>query len=131
MTAIVLDTGGVEAWSDPVPARERNAALEVVKRLGWARVVVPSAVAVEALTGGPRDAPINRVLRDIEVEEHLPIAHARRAAALRQGTKASAVDAIVAEAAIRTNAVAVLTSDPADIQALLYNAGSKAKVVTV
>ena len=67
-------------------------------------MLVPSVVAVEALTGDARDASVHQLFKQIAVQEHLPLTNARAAAALRQGTEASAVDAVVAEAAVRTRA---------------------------
>ena len=78
-------------------------------------MLVPSVVTVEALTGGARDASVNQVLKQVDVQEYLPLAHARAAAVLRQGTDSSAVDAVVAEAAVRTRAAYAITSDADDL----------------
>jgi hypothetical protein len=105
--------------------------MEVVRRTRSGRVVVPSVVLVEALTGTPRDAPIDRVLGGTLIEDHLPVSHARRAAAARQGTRASAVDAVVAEAAVRHQANSVITSDPDDLSLLLERTDADTVVIAV
>jgi hypothetical protein len=66
-----------------------------------------------------RDARINRVIKQVDVDEALPLSRTRTAARLRQGTEASAVDAVVAEAAVRTRAAFLVTSDPDDMGRLL------------
>jgi hypothetical protein len=67
----------------------------------------------------------------VDLDEDLPLDRTRTAARLRQGTVASAVDAVVAEAAVRTGAAFLVTSDPGDMTALLNRAGSATHVVTV
>lgn len=128
---MVLDGAGLHAQvQDPPPAALLEA-LEVAARAGKARLLVPSAVTVEALTGGARDAPVNQLLKTVEVDEHLPVERTRVAARLRQGTDASAVDALVAEAAVRTRAAYLVTSDPDDMKTLLGNADYATHVVVV
>ena len=126
---VVLDGAGLHAWAERRPPRQVLAVMEVLRRAGAGRVLMPSVVAVEALTGGARDA--NQVLKQIDVQEHLPITHARAAAVLRQGTDGSAVDAVVAEAALRTRAAYVITSDADDLQALIERGAGRTAVVTV
>ena len=94
-------------------------------------MLVPSVVTVEALTGGARERAVNQVLKQIDVQEHLPLTHARAAAVLRQGTDSSAVDAVVAEAAVRTRAAYVITSDADDLEALIDRGAGRTAVVTV
>ena len=105
--------------------------MEVLRRAGAGRVLVPSVVTVEALTGGARDAAVNQLLKQVDVEEQLPLPHARAAAALRQGTEGSAVDAVVAEAALRTRAAYLMTSDPDAMNDLINLGTGRAVVVTV
>jgi hypothetical protein len=128
---VVLDSAGLEAWARRVPPRPLLAVMEVLRREGAGRVLVPSVVTVEALTGGPRDAELNHVLKQVDVDERLPLTRTRRAAALRQGTAGSAVDAVVAEAAISSAASYVVTSDPTDLLALLEGGGGSSQVVVV
>jgi len=128
---VVLDGAGLHAWAERRPPRQVLAVMEVLRRAGAGRVLVPSVVTVEALTGDPRDASVNQVLKQVDVEEHLPLTHARAAAALRQGTEGSAVDAVVAEAALRTTAAYLITSDTDDINALIDRGTGRTLVVTV
>ena len=128
---VVLDGAGLHAWAERRPPRELLAVMEVLRRAGAGRVLVPSVVTVEALTGDARDAAVNQLLKQVDVEDHLPLAHARAAAALRQGTDGSAVDAVVAEAAVRTRAAFLVTSDPDDMNALVDRGTGPTVVVTV
>lgn len=128
---VVLDGAGLDAWARPVPPRDLLAVLEVLRRAGAGRVLVPSVVTVEALIGDGRDAPVNRVITQVDVDETLPLSRTRTAARLRQGTEASAVDAVVAEAAVRTRAAYLVTSDPDDLGRLLDAGGAVTHVVTV
>jgi hypothetical protein len=105
--------------------------MEVLRRHGAGQVLVPSVVTVEALTGDARDAPVNQALKQVHLDEALPLDRTRAAARLRQNTAASAVDAVVAEAAARTRAAFLVTSDPDDMTALLERTGSTTHVVTV
>ncbi|CAN5331311.1 hypothetical protein BH23ACT9_BH23ACT9_23160 [soil metagenome] len=128
---VVLDSGGLESWAQRVPPRDVLTVMEVLRRQGAGRVLVPSVVTVEALTGGARDAPINQTLKQIDLDDDLPLTRTRAAARLRQGTTASAVDAVVAEAAVRTRAAYLLTSDPGDMHALIGRGGGGTHIVTV
>ena len=128
---VVLDGAGLHAWAERRPPRQVLAVMEVLRRAGAGRVLVPSVVTVEALTGGARDAAVNQLLRQIDVHEHLPLTHARAAAGLRQRTDASAVDAVVAEAALRTKAAYLITSDADDLTTLIGRGTWRTVVVTV
>lgn len=128
---VVLDGAGLEAWAQRVPPRSLLVVMEVLRRQGSGRVLVPSIVTVEALTGRRQDAGVDRALKQVDLDERLPLSRTRRAAALRQGTDGSAVDAVVAEAVIRTRASYVVTSDPHDLKALIEHGGGHAHIVTV
>lgn len=128
---VVLDGAGLHAWAQRVPPRELLAVMEVLRRQGAGRVLVPSVVTVEALTGDARDAAVNQTLKQVDLDEHLPLTRTRAAAELRQRTEASAVDAVVAETAVRTRAGFLITSDPGDMNALLDRAGATTHVVMV
>ena len=128
---VVLDGAGLHAWAQRIPPRQLLAVMEVLRRSGAGRVLVPSVITVEALTGDARDAPINQTLKQVDVDEILPLDRTRTAARLRQATAATAVDAVVAEAAARTRAAFLVTSDPDDMTALLDRAGATTQVVTV
>ena len=105
--------------------------MEVLRRAGAGRVLVPAIVTVEALPGDARDAAVNQHLKQVELEEHLPLTHARAAAGLRQGTNGAAVDAVVAEAALRTRAAYLITSDTDDMTTLIDRGTGRTVVVTV
>lgn len=128
---VVLDGAGLQAWAQRLPPRPLLIVMEVLRRAGAGRVLVPSIVAVEALTGGARDAAVNQTIKQVDLDEHLPLPRARAAASLRQGTHASAVDAVVAEAALRTNAAFLVTSDPDDLTALIEHGSGSTRVVAV
>jgi len=73
---VVLDGAGLQAWAKRVPPRDLLAVMEVLRRQGAGRVLVPSVVTVEALTGDARDASVNRILKHLDLDEHLPMPHA-------------------------------------------------------
>lgn len=128
---VVLDGAGLQAWAQRVPPRLVLTVMEVLRRRGAGRVLVPSVVTVEALVGDASDVPVNRILKQVVLDEHLPLERTRAAARLRQGTQASAVDAVVAEAAVRMRADYLITSDPADMAALIEPSGATTHVVSV
>ena len=76
---------------------------------GAGGVLGPSVATVEALTGDARDAAVSQVRTQVDLEERLPLTHARAATSRRQGTGASAVDAVVAEAALRPGTASLIT----------------------
>lgn len=128
---VVLDGAGLHAWAQHVPPRQMLAVMEVLRRSGAGRILVPSVVTVEALTGDALDAPVDRVIKQVDLDEELPLSRGRMAAGLRQDTSASVVDAVVAEAAIRTRAAYLITSDPDDMRALLDKGEGRTVVVPV
>lgn len=128
---VVLDGAGLQAWARRVPPRSLLAVMEVLRRERAGRVLVPSIVTVEALSGGARDAELDSVLKDVDVDERLPLSRTRRAVALRQETSGSEVDAVVAEAAVSSSASYVVTSDATDLRALLERGRASAHVVVV
>jgi len=85
-------------------------------------IVVPSAVLVECRTGDARrDTPVDRLLKRIRVDEHLPDGLARTASALRTAARrGSAVDALVVAYAARAavSGALVITGDLVDLKAL-------------
>ncbi len=128
---VVLDGAGLQAWARRVPPRSLLAVMEVLRRSGAGRVLVPSVVTVEALTGDDRDAAVNQTMKGLDVDERLPLIRTWKAARMRQGTGASAVDAVVAEAATRSRAAYLVTSDPDDMTALIERGGGATHVVSV
>jgi predicted nucleic acid-binding protein len=113
---LILDSGAIIAWSRG-DVRTRGMLQRAVE-LGL-DVRVPVVVLAETLRGSARDAPVNRVLRAVDV---LPTVEAvgRGAAALlgRTGTE-NIADALVAAEAVESAATTLLTTDPDDLTALL------------
>jgi hypothetical protein len=96
-------------------------------------VVVPTVIVVESTTGRPSDdSAVNHRLRRAQPDPCL-IDRARQAAALRfrSAREVSAADAIVAATAVNRPSSAVVTSDPADMQALLAAADRDVPVIAV
>lgn len=91
---------------------------------------VPAPVVAQAWRGeGPRQAQLARLLRGCDVEGmDEPRARATGAFAARAAT-ADVVDAFVVEGALRRRDV-VITSDPADIQAIAAAIGRHIEVET-
>lgn len=117
MGRLILDTGGLLAWSHG-DARAREFVQEAVRRR--IVVVVSAAVIAQAIRGGARDAPINWALR--RIGEQLPVTPelARHAGALLGATGTTdVVDAIVVAEACRVLPATILTSDPRDIHPLV------------
>jgi hypothetical protein len=111
---IVLDSGAVTAL-----ARSPRILGEYQRRLSMGEViVVPSAVLVECRTGDARrDSAVDRLLKRVRVDEHLPNWLARTASALRTAARrGSAVDALVV--AYADPGGRVVTGDLGDLRAL-------------
>jgi len=128
----VLDSGGLAAWAQRRPPRDVLEALEVVAASGG-KVVVPTVVVVESTTGRPGDdCAVNHRLRRAHPDPCL-IDRARQAAALRFRSvrDVSAVDAVVVATAVALPSSAVVTSDPADIAALLAASDRDVPVIAV
>ena len=134
--ALVLDADGLTKLAGGAPR-----AISFAKDAYGARspVVVAASTLTEVLRGGPRDAPVHRVLRRIEV---LPIspATAREAGELlgRVGLSGHtyALDALVAVVALaQPRPVVLLTSDTQDLRRLTAEpdrlAGQRIAVVRV
>jgi len=113
---VILDSGAVIAWSRG-DVRTR-ATLQRAIELGL-DIRVPVVVLAQTLRGSARDAPVNRVLKSVDV---LATAEAvgRGAGRLLGRTSGDNVaDALVAAEAVESGATTVLTSDPEDLAALL------------
>lgn len=114
---MILDSGAVIALA----ARKPLARMFIERALREQRlVVVPAVVIAETTRGGSRDAPINRVLK--EIEEIVPITEVTARVAgrlLAEAGLAATVDALVAAEAVLGDAAVVLTGDVADLSALV------------
>ena len=101
-----------------------------------ARVIVSAVTLTEVLRGGPRDAPVHRVLSRVIVQPVSP-ALGRLAGELLGATGLSgrrcAIDAVVAATALDLpRPVVLLTSDPGDLARLVEEPGrSKEQRVAV
>jgi hypothetical protein len=117
---LVLDSGGVTRLAER--SRQALALILALRDEGLWPPRVPSAVLIECLEGhAGRDAVENKFLKTCEIVETLPEPLARRAALLRRrARRGSAVDALVVVAAEPGGTV--LTSDPADLEALASHA---------
>ncbi|MGV1003530.1 MAG: PIN domain-containing protein [Candidatus Nanopelagicales bacterium] len=114
-SVVVLDSGGLSRLS--IRDRRTAAILDGLRREGQRPLVVPTMVLTESLTGLARDANTNRLLALCDIRAEVPMALARRAAALRHAARrGSAVDALVV--ALAEPFGTVLTSDPEDLTAL-------------
>ncbi|MEE8601136.1 PIN domain-containing protein [Euzebya tangerina] len=127
----VLDGAGLLAWARPIPPRPVVTLMELIRRRGAGRVIVPSVVVVEALRSGRHSGDVEATLRRVRVETSLSLDDARRAAGLRGDLTVSAADAVVAETVVRHHADVVVTSDPDDLGALFGRAGISPHIIVV
>lgn len=118
--ALLLDSEGLVRFST---GDMRTRALLATAHERRARVVVSAITLTEVLRGGPRDAPVHRVLSRLTV---LPVTPelARQAGEILGTTGMSghrcAIDAVVAATALElTPPVVLLTSDPDDLSKLV------------
>jgi predicted nucleic acid-binding protein len=83
-------------------------------------VVVPAVVIAETTRGGPRDAPVNRVLKTVDEITPVTEATARLAGRLlaAAGPPIATIDALVVAEAVLGDAAILLTGDLKDLAAL-------------
>jgi predicted nucleic acid-binding protein len=117
---LILDSEGLVKLA---AGDQRARAFLEVARERKARVIVSAVTLTEVLRGGPRDAPVHRVLSRITVQPVSPDL-GRRAGELLGTTGLSghrcAIDALVAATALElTRPVVLLTSDPDDMSRLV------------
>lgn len=134
----VLDNEAVQALADPrhrkhrrVLARVEAVAARNLRRAGLARLVVPTAVRVEA--GWDRRAADSAALNRLRVEDTtLDAAAADRAAQVRRALWVSVADAHLAATLQATAGPhAVLTSDVDDVHRIAGHLGVRVTVVPV
>ena len=121
---LVLDSGALIAFErgDRVVAARIEAA-----RRRRDRLVTSSGCIVQVWRGGPRQSLLARLLRGVhEHALHPKVSRAVGALCAKAGL-ADVVDAHVA--LLATHGDTVLTSDPADLQALLRTAGVRADLL--
>lgn len=113
---LVLDSGAVIALSRG-DARAR-AFLQRAREL-MVPVEVPVVVLAETLRGGPRDAPVHRVLKAIGSVPATRESHGRTAGKLLGAAgSTSTIDALVVAQAVEAGGAAILTGDREDIERL-------------
>jgi hypothetical protein len=117
---LILDSGAVSRLAER--SREALALIVALREEGLWPPAVPSVVLIECLQGhAGGDANENRLLKTCEIVEAVPEPLARRAALLRRrARRGSATGALVVASAEPGGTV--LTSDPADLDALAAHA---------
>lgn len=116
---LILDSGAVIALSRQDPWTRAFLARALELRVA---VEVPVVVVAETLRGGPRDAPLHRVLNAIGSVPEAREVHGRLAGRLL-GTSgmAATVDALVVAQAVDSGGAQILTGDPEDLTRLAAN----------
>jgi predicted nucleic acid-binding protein len=113
---LILDSGAVIGWS------RGDARIRAILRQALARQLelrVPVVVLAETLRGGPRDAPVNRVLKAVGTAPTAPATGRDAGKLLGQTGGTNIADALVAAEALTVPGSIILTSDPEDLRALL------------
>jgi predicted nucleic acid-binding protein len=113
---LILDSGAVIALArgDPRARAFLARALDLA-----APIEIPVVVVAETVRGGPRDAPINRVLRSIGSVPEAREAHGRTAGRLlAMAGSAATIDALVVAHAVEAGGAHVLTGDREDLERL-------------
>src|ERR1700724_231895 len=113
---LILDSGAVIAL-----ARRDQRALAFLARALELRVQVeiPVVVVAEVVRGGPRDAPVNRILKAVGSVPAACEVHGRVAGGLLGTARSAAsVDALVVAHAVAAGGAHVLTGDREDLARL-------------
>ena len=135
---VLLDNEAVQALADPGHRKHRQVIAVVealaarnLRRVGSVRLVVPTAVRVEA--GWNRRSPKGAVLNRLRVgDEPLDGDAADRAAGVRAALAISVADAHLAATLMATTKPhAILTSDPDDLRRIAKHLGVNLTVVTI
>jgi predicted nucleic acid-binding protein len=110
---LILDSGAVIALAQG-DFRAR-AFLARALELGVS-VEIPVVVVAETVRGGPRDAPVNRVLTAVSLIPETREAHGRTAGRLLATARSSStVDALVVAHAVEGGGARILTGDREDL----------------
>ena len=113
---LILDSGAVIALSRGDP-RARAFLARALEQ--GASVEIPVVVVAETLRGGPRDAPVHRVLKAVDAVEPTTEKMGRTAGELLgRARSTSPVDALVVAQAVESGGAHILTGDPKDLEAL-------------
>ncbi|MEA2562992.1 MAG: hypothetical protein QOH06_4496 [Acidobacteriota bacterium] len=82
-------------------------------------IEIPVVVVAETVRGGPRDAPVNRVLKAVGSVPETREVHGRTAGRLLGAARSThTVDALVVAHAVEAGAARVLTGDREDLERL-------------
>lgn len=113
---LILDSGAVIALS----RGEARARAFVASALEMGALVeVPVVVVAETVRGGPRDAPVDRVLRAIGSVPEAREVHGRTAGRLlAEARSTTTIDALVVAQAVEAGGGRVLTGDRDDLERL-------------
>jgi predicted nucleic acid-binding protein len=110
---LILDAGAVIALARGDPRARAFLARALELR---APVEIPVVVVAETVRGGPRDAPVNRLLKAVGVVPTAREVHGRIAGQLLGQARSSAtVDALVVAHAVEAGGAHVLTGDRKDL----------------
>lgn len=113
---LILDSGAVIALARG--SQRARAFLARAMELG-VPVEVPVVVIAETVRGGPRDAPVHRVLKTIGSVAEAREVHGRTAGRLLGAARsASTVDALVVAHAVEAGGAQILTGDRDDLERL-------------
>lgn len=113
---LILDAGAVIGWARG-DARVRAQLREALRRN--AEVRVPVVVLAETLRDGPRDAPVNRVLKATGTGATPPEIGRLAGVLLARTGGHNTADALVAAECAAVPGSVLLTSDPDDLGLLL------------
>jgi predicted nucleic acid-binding protein len=116
-SCLILDSGAVIAAA---AGRDRALAVLAAAYRRDVPVVVPAVVVAETVRGsGPRDAPVNMLLRGVSEIAPATEDRARAAGALLAAARSdSTVDALVVAEAVARGGGVILTGDPSDLRSL-------------
>lgn len=113
---LILDSGAVIALA----RGDQRARAFLARALELkAAVAIPVGVVAETVRGGPRDAPVNRVLKAVGSVPEAREIHGRIAGRLLGMARSEAtIDALVVAHALGTGGACVLTGDREDLERL-------------
>lgn len=113
---LILDSGAVISLARG--DQRARAFLARALEMG-ATVEIPVVVVAETVRGGPRDAPVNRVLKAVGLVPETREIHGRTAGRLLGAARSAAtVDALVVAHAVEAGGAHVLTGDQEDLERL-------------
>jgi predicted nucleic acid-binding protein len=113
---LILDAGAVIALT----RGDQRVRAFLARALELGTVIeIPVVVLAETVRGGPRDAPLNRVLKAIGSVPVAQEAHGRTAGELLGSARSSStVDALVVAQAVEAGGAQILTGDREDLERL-------------